>query len=145
MAMKKAKTAAGAAAGVKDYALLIQPVITEKASALGGGGKTGVNASFPIEGSGPVTMARLSVGPRGLRLFFVGGQAVAPKANLAGNTWAVQFHVPVRRLLDTLIRQGMEHHTALVHADLRDDLRSLARWIDLETLDVDAGVPVSPS
>jgi L-arabinose isomerase len=43
----------------------------------------------------------------------------------------------VRRLQDILIRQGMEHHTALVHADLRDDLRSLARWIDLETLDVD--------
>jgi L-fucose isomerase-like protein len=106
---------------------------------VGGGGKTGVNASFPIEGSGPVTMARLSVGPRGLRLFFAGGKAVVPKANLMGNTWAVEFETPVRRLLDVLIRQGMEHHTALVHADLRDELRSLARWIDLETLDVDAG------
>jgi L-fucose isomerase-like protein len=104
---------------------------------VGGGGKTGVNASFPIEGSGPVTMARLSVGPRGLRLFLAGGEAVAPKVNLVGNTWAVRFHTPVRRLQDILIRQGMEHHTALVHADLRDDLRSLARWIDLETLDVD--------
>ena len=102
-----------------------------------GGNKKGVNASFPIEGAGPVTMARLSVGPKGLRLFFAGGQAVAPKVNLAGNTWAVCFRTPVRQLVDVIIRQGMEHHTALVHAELADDLRSLARWIDLETLDVD--------
>jgi L-fucose isomerase-like protein len=102
-----------------------------------GGGKKGVNISFPIEGQGPVTMARLSVGPRGLRLFFAGGEATRPKANLAGNCWAVCFQRPVRELVDVILREGLEHHTALVHADLRDDLRSLARWIDLETLDVD--------
>lgn len=102
-----------------------------------GGGKKGVNISFPIEGRGPVTMARLSVGPKGLRLFFAGGQAVPPTANLAGNCWAVCFQTPVRQLLDVILRQGLEHHTAMVHADVRADLRSLARWLDLDTLDVD--------
>jgi len=103
-----------------------------------GGGTRGVTVNFPIAGEGPVTMARLGVGPRGLRLFFVGGQSVPPSANLPGNCWAVRFDAPVRRLLDTIIGQGLEHHTVLVHADLRDDLRRLARWLDLETLDVDA-------
>lgn len=106
-----------------------------------GGGKKGVNVSFPIKGSGPVTMARLGVGPKGLRLFFAGGEAVAPMANLAGNCWAVRFDTPVRQLVDVILRQALEHHTALVHADVREDLRSLARWVDLETLDVDAACP----
>lgn len=109
-----------------------------------GGGKRGVTVNFPIEGSGPVTMARLGVGPRGLRLFLVGGQSVPPRANLPGNCWAVRFDTPVRRVVDAIIGEGLEHHTVLVHADIRDDLRRLARWLDLETLDVDAG-RVSPS
>ncbi len=103
-----------------------------------GGGKRGVTVNFPIEGRGPVTMARLGVGPRGLRMFLVGGQSVPPRANLPGNCWAVRFDAPVRRVVDTIIGEGLEHHTVLVHADIRDDLRRLARWLDLETLDVDA-------
>jgi len=102
-----------------------------------GGHKRGVNVSFNIAGQGPVTMLRLSVGPRGMRLFLVGGQSTVPSAKLPGNCWAVRFDVPVRKLVDVIIGQGMEHHTALVHADIREDLRRLARWLDLETLDVD--------
>lgn len=103
-----------------------------------GGGKRGVTVNFPVAGEGPVTMARLGVGPRGMRLFFVGGQSVPTRANLPGNCWAVRFDSPVRRVVDTVIGQGLEHHTALVHADIRDDLRRVARWLDLDTLDVDA-------
>jgi len=108
-----------------------------------GGGKRGVNVNFPIEGQGPVTMARLGVGPRGLRLFFAGGQSVPPRANLPGNCWGIRFDAPVRHVVDMVIGQGLEHHTAVVHADLRDDLRRLARWLDLETLDVDQPQPSS--
>jgi len=106
-----------------------------------GGGKRGVTVNFPVAGEGPVTMARLGVGPRGMRLFFVGGQSVPTRANLPGNCWAVRFDSPVRRVVDAVIGQGLEHHTALVHADIRDDLRRVARWLDLETLDVDVKEP----
>lgn len=102
-----------------------------------GGNKRGVNVNFDIAGEGPVTMARLSVGPRGLRMFLVGGESVPPTARLPGNCWAMRFDVPVRKLMDTIIGEGLEHHTAVVHADIRDDLRRMARWLDLETLDVD--------
>ncbi len=102
-----------------------------------GGNKRGVTVNFNIAGQGPVTMSRLAVGPRGMRMFLVGGESVPPSAKLPGNCWAVRFEVPVRKLIDTIIGQGLEHHTALVHADIRDDLRRLARWLDLETLDVD--------
>jgi len=117
------------------------PLRLAKHATAEGGNKRGISLDFPIAGEGPVTMARLGVGPRGLRLFFVGGQAVPPQANLPGNCWAVRFDAPVRRVVDVVIGQGLEHHTALVHADIRDDLRRIARWLDLETLDVDAGHP----
>ncbi|MGI6418880.1 MAG: L-fucose/L-arabinose isomerase family protein [Thermoguttaceae bacterium] len=106
-----------------------------------GGGKRGVTVNFPIAGEGPVTMARLGVGPGGMRLFFAGGQSVPTRANLPGNSWSVRFDAPIRRLVDTIIGEGLEHHTALVQADIRDDLRRVARWLDLETLDVDACGP----
>jgi L-fucose isomerase-like protein len=119
------------------------PMRLAKHATADGGGKRGISLDFPIEGQGPVTMVRLGVGPRGLRLFFVGGQSVPPRANLPGNCWAVRFDTPVRRVVDVVIGQGLEHHTALVHADIRDDLRRVARWLDLETLDVDACGPSS--
>jgi L-fucose isomerase-like protein len=103
-----------------------------------GGGKRGLTVNFNIEGSGPVTLARLSVGPRGMRMFIAGGQGVAPSAKIPGNCWAVRFDVPVRKLIDVIIREGLEHHTAVVHADIREDLRRLAYWLDIETLDVGA-------
>ena len=103
-----------------------------------GGNKRGVTVNFPVEGRGPVTMARLGVGPEGLRMFFAGGEAVEPEATLAGNCWAVRFETPVRRLLDIILDQGLEHHTALVQADVRPDLRRIARWLGIKTLDVDS-------
>jgi L-fucose isomerase-like protein len=117
------------------------PIRLAKHATAEGGGKRGITADFPIDGRGPVTMARLGVGPRGLRLFFVGGQSVPVRARLPGNCWALRFDAPVRRVVDVVIGQGLEHHTALVHADIRDDLRRIARWLDLETLEVDACGP----
>lgn len=102
-----------------------------------GGGKKGVAVNFPIHGEGPVTMARLSTGPTALRFFFAGGQAVPCTSKLRGNPFAVRFNAPVRQLVDVILRTGMEHHYAMVHADIRPELRKLARWIGLDTIDVD--------
>jgi L-fucose isomerase-like protein len=104
-----------------------------------GGNKKGVAMDFAVRGQGPVTMARLGTGPDGLRLFFAGGEAVPCTVTLQGNPFTVRFCTPVRRLLDTILATGMEHHYAMIHADLRPELRRLARWIGVETIDVDAG------
>ncbi len=102
---------------------------------VGGGGKKGVVAAFPLRGEGPVTMARLGVDPRGLRLFFAGGEAQTTGPILCGNTLAVRFAQPVRKLLELILREGVEHHFALVHADIRPELGALARWLDIGVLD----------
>jgi L-fucose isomerase-like protein len=102
---------------------------------VGGGGKKGVAGAFQLRDEGPVTMARLGVGPNGLRLFFAAGEAARTGKILCGNTLAVRFSMPVRQLLDLIMREGVEHHFAMVHADLRDDLRALARWLQLPAVD----------
>ncbi len=109
-----------------------------KHPSVGGGGKTGVTVSFSVAGGSPATMARLSVGPQGLRLFFAGGEAVDTGPILRGNPAGIRFDTPVRRLMQIILDEGMEHHYVLVHADIRPELRKLAKWIDLPMIDVDA-------
>ena len=44
----------------------------------------------------------------------------------------IRFDGPVKRLIDTVIHQGFEHHYALVHADVIDALSLFARWKGIE-------------
>ncbi len=108
-----------------------------KHSTVEGGGKKGVTIEFAVRGEGPVTVARLGTGPNGPRLFLVGGEAVPAVKTLRGNAFAIRFQCPVRQLIDTIIRQGMEHHYVVVHGDVREEMRQLAKWIGVEVLDVD--------
>lgn len=109
-----------------------------KHSTVEGGGKKGVTVEFPVRGEGPVTVTRLATGPTGtMRMFLVGGEAVPAVKTLRGNAFAVRFRRPVRQVIDTIIRQGLEHHTVVVHGDTRDELRQLARWIGVEVLDAE--------
>ncbi len=108
-----------------------------KHPSVGGGGKTGVAFTFPVRGGAPTTMARLGVGPEGLRLFFAGGEAVDTGPILRGNPAGIRFDTPVRRLLKIILDEGMEHHYVIVHADIRPELRLMAKWLDMGTIDVD--------
>ena len=109
-----------------------------KHPSVGGGGKTGVTVSFPLRGGEPATMARLGVGPDGLRLFFAGGEAVDTGPILRGNPAGIRFDRPVRQVLKTILNEGMEHHYAIIHADIRPELRIIAKWLEMGTIDVDA-------
>lgn len=108
-----------------------------KHSTVEGGGKKGVTVEFPIRSGDPVTIARLGMGPQGPRMFLTGGQSVPAVKTLRGNTWAIQFDYPLKRLMDVIIREGLEHHYVLVHADIRPELRQMAKWLNLPILDVD--------
>lgn len=103
-----------------------------------GGGKKGLAVEFTIRGGSPATLARLSAGRDEMRLFFAGGHAVDKGKSLRGNPLSIRFDSPVRKLVDVIIRKGMEHHYAVVHADVRPKLRLLARWLGIECIDVDA-------
>lgn len=104
---------------------------------VGGGGKKGVATEFQLHDEGPITMTRLGAGPDGLRLFYAVGQAAKTGHILCGNTLALRFERPVRQVLELIVRNGVEHHFAMVHADIREELRALARWLDLGVIDAD--------
>ena len=101
------------------------------------GGNLGVAVSFPIGGGTPATMTRLGMGPNGLRLFFAGGESVDTGPLLQGNPAGIRFDAPARRVLKTILDNGVEHHFVLVPADLRPELRTMAKWLDLPAIDVD--------
>jgi len=103
-----------------------------------GGGKKGIAAEFAIRGGSPATLARLSAGRNDLRLFFAGGEAVDKGKELRGNPLSIRFDSPVRHVVDVIMKEGLEHHYAVVHADVRPQLRLLAKWLGIECIDVDA-------
>lgn len=109
-----------------------------KHSTVEGGDKKGLAAEFAIRGGGPATLARLSAGRDALRLFFAGGDAIEKGKALRGNPMTIRFHSPVREVVDVIMREGLEHHYAVVHADIRPKLRRLAKWLGLPCIDVDA-------
>ena len=104
---------------------------------VGGGGKTGVTVTFPVRGGEPATMARLGIGPDGFRLFFAGGETYDTGPILQGNPAGIRFNVPVRRVLQTILDEGVEHHFAMIAADIRDEMRTIAKWLEIPTIDVD--------
>ena len=109
-----------------------------KHSTVEGGGKKGVTAEFTIREEGPITMAQLSVGRDDkLRAFFAGGEATKMNNILCGNPLNVRFDTPVRTLLENIIEEGLEHHYSMIHEDIRPELRKLAKWLNVPTVDVD--------
>ena len=109
-----------------------------KHSVVDGGGKKGVTVEFPVRDEGAVTMVQLSVGRDGLRLFFAGGEAVKMDSLLCGNPLNVRFDCPISQLTKSIVEEGLEHHYSMVHADIRTELRRLAKWLDIETVDMDS-------
>jgi L-fucose isomerase-like protein len=136
---EEANTGIGWHCGAAPASLAADDAIVQlcKHPTVGGGGKKGVATEFPLRDEGPITMTRLGVGPRGLRLFCAVGQAARTGRILCGNTLALRFERPVRDVLEFIVRNGVEHHFAMVHADIGAELRAVARWLDLEVLDAD--------
>jgi hypothetical protein len=44
----------------------------------------------------------------------------------------------VRRSIEIIPKKGAEHNCALVDANVRPELRALAKWLDTGALDVEA-------
>ena len=93
-----------------------------------GGEKKGVVNEFPLK-AGRVTLARYDTDRDGRqRLLIAGGEALDTEAFLRGNPLRIRFDCSVKDLVDTVIDQGFEHHYALIHADVVEPLRQIARW-----------------
>ncbi len=98
--------------------------------------RIGVAGNFAIR-PGPTTLARLGVGPHGYRLLYLDGEVLDEPVNrFAGNTAVFRPAGKARRLLDTIMLGGWEHHVAIVAGHIVRELEALARLLDIEAITV---------
>lgn len=90
---------------------------------------------------GPVTIARISQSRGGLRLVTGSGEIVAGPRPFAGTCGVVRFDQPVGAILETVMREGLEHHYVVVAGDHIDGLAHFARDHGLDVIALGAGTP----
>lgn len=96
--------------------------------------RIGVAGNFALR-PGPATLARLGVGPRGYRLLFCNGEIVDEAENrFMGNTGVFRPAQSARRLLDTIMHEGWEHHVAVVAGHIAPELAALAQLLHIEAV-----------
>lgn len=109
-----------------------QPTL-RKSSTVEGGGVKGVTGEFPLRG-GRVTLARLGEkrDGDGFRMLIATGEGLDTDLFVRGNPLKIRFDAGCDKLRETVIGNGWEHHYALCHGDLTDELLDLCRTLDIE-------------
>lgn len=86
---------------------------------------------------GRVTLARLSQSGRdGLRLVLGGGEMLRAPKSFSGTSGVIRFDQPSNQVLETMMREGLEHHVAIAYGDHLPALQALARMLGLPVMRV---------
>jgi L-fucose isomerase-like protein len=85
---------------------------------------------------GRITMARFSQSLGQIRLVIGGGEILRRPISFGGTSGVVRFDKPVGEVLDSIVYQGLEHHISIVYGDYRDELRILARMLNIPVLEI---------
>jgi L-fucose isomerase-like protein len=93
----------------------------------------GVTTEFPIK-PGRVTIARLSAIKDSYRMFICGGEALKTEMVVRGNPSEVKLDSNVREVLGKIVTEGFEHHYAVVHADVKEELIELCNRLKIEAV-----------
>ncbi len=90
---------------------------------------------FPLK-PGRVTVARLSEaqGTGNYRLVVGGGEMLRAPNSFSGTSGVIRFDRGAEAVLDTILREGLEHHVSLTYGDYIPALVSLARILDIPIL-----------
>ena len=97
-----------------------------------GGDKKGVTNDFSLKG-GRVTLAKLDQDVDGnYRMLIAPGTAIDTEPFIRGNPLTIRFDDPVPKLISTILEKGFEHHYAVIHADVKEELLLLCRWMKIE-------------
>lgn len=92
--------------------------------------RIGVAGDFALR-PGRVTISRLSRSRDGFRLLVTGGEALDAPNRFQGNTVDVRLDAPAEQFVTGLVEHGFEHHTVLSWADVRPELRRVARLLGI--------------
>ncbi|NLS45289.1 MAG: hypothetical protein GX969_06095 [Firmicutes bacterium] len=86
---------------------------------------------------GKLTLAKLTRPLNGEFSFFIGrGEGVSgPKGE--GNNAYIRTEAPIERVIDTLIKNAVEHHIALTYAEVDLELKFLTEFLGIKAVTVD--------
>jgi hypothetical protein len=85
---------------------------------------------------GRVTFARLSQARGEVKLMIAGGEVQRQPMAFTGTSGIVVYDAPAEQLEQTIMGAGLEHHSCLVYGDYREELRAVARVLDIPCLEI---------
>jgi L-fucose isomerase-like protein len=97
---------------------------------------TGATVEFPFP-EGTVTLAKL-LRPRdgSMKLFVAGGTAIPCPDGARGSMALVRPHPSAEAFMETMLREAVEHHIALVYGSWEAELRLFCEFTGIEHLPV---------
>ena len=88
---------------------------------------------FPLK-PGQITIARLSEASGEMRLVVGRGQMLQAPPAFSGTSGTVRFDSGTQSVMDTILREGLEHHISITYGDHTEALLALARLLGIPVL-----------
>ena len=90
---------------------------------------------FPLK-PGRVTLFRLSQSQNKTRMVIGGGTMIQAPKSFSGTSGVIQFDKPAAEVLDTVMKEGLEHHYGIAYGDLHLPLNLLAKQLNLPVFEL---------
>lgn len=92
-------------------------------------------SEFPLK-PGRITLCRITQGSGKLRMMLAGGEMQKAPLAFSGTAGVARLDIGADLFRQRLLDAGMEHHTSLTYGEHRPLLRQIARYLDLEVLEL---------
>lgn len=96
----------------------------------------GVGVQYMMQ-TGTASLCKLSQGIDQYRFFVAGGECMDPDRVLTGVQTDIELTSGFNKVLDVIFKEGIEHHFALVHEDVKDVLEELTHQLQIDLIDVE--------
>ena len=83
-----------------------------------------------------MTFARVSQARGEIKLAIAGGEMLERPPAFTGTSGVVAYDAPLQRLEEIVMGAALEHHTCMVYGDYRDELRAVARVLDIPCIEL---------
>ena len=85
---------------------------------------------------GEITLARLSEASQDFQLVIGNATMLASEKQFSGTSGLVRFDNSSRKVLDTIMTNGLEHHLSLTYGNYSAELATIARYLRIPTLEL---------
>lgn len=99
-------------------------------------GINGMNLEFTIK-PGAVTLFRLGEIEGEYKILLAKGEVLAGREVAGGTGGVVQLDGDSKKLVDTIMYEGFEHHLGLAYGDSIEQIKEFGRLLDIETIVID--------